>query len=78
MPMSEGMSWTGSGENFPKPVQGKKAYWSDEGRTCILPVELVPCRSYQLGLNSDLHIGFQSRWGVPLDPVEYAFRTGEP
>lgn len=73
MPMDEGMSWTGGGEAFPEPTA--QARWSRDGRTCTLPVKLKPGHSYHLGLNSLSHNNFQSKWGVPLEPVVYEFRT---
>lgn len=75
MPMGDGMSWTGGGEKYPKPRPGSRARWSADGLTCILPVTLEPGHDYELGLNSANHINFQSRWGVPLEPVVYKFRT---
>jgi beta-lactamase regulating signal transducer with metallopeptidase domain len=75
VPMGEGMSWTGGGEQFPKIADGEKAKWSGDDKSCILPVVLEPGKSYRLGINSLSHINFQSRWGVPLAPVEYRFET---
>lgn len=75
MPMGEGMSWTGSGPQFPKLPADTKGAWSADGRTCTLPVALEPGRDYQLGLNSPQHINFQSQWGVPLPPTAYTFKT---
>lgn len=75
MPMGEGMSWTGGGEAFPNLSKVQKAQWSDDGRTCTLPVSLLPNHEYRMGLNSLGHNNFQSKWGVPLQPVEYSFRT---
>jgi hypothetical protein len=75
VPMGEGMSWTGSGPQFPKIPEGKTATWSSDRRTCTLPVSLEAGHDYQLGLNSLSHINFQSEWGVPLKPVVYKFRT---
>jgi beta-lactamase regulating signal transducer with metallopeptidase domain len=77
MPMGEGFSWTGGGPNFPKIPAGKRPRWSNDGRTCILPVELKPNTSYELGLNSLSHNNFESKWGIPLPPVRYAFATGK-
>ncbi len=75
MPMGGGMSWTGGGEAFPEVSKGQKAQWSDDGRTCTLPVSLLPNHDYLMGLNSLSHNNFQSKWGVPLVPVYYSFRT---
>lgn len=75
MPMNSGMSWTGGGPAFPKLAEGKKPAWSADGLTCTLPVVLEPGHDYQLGLNSPSHKNFQSKAGVPLEPVIYRFRT---
>lgn len=76
VPMGGGMSWTGGGPGFPTMPEGKKAYWTDGGKTCVLPVELKPGSEYELGLNSPSHRNFQSEAGVPLEPVRYKFKTG--
>lgn len=76
MPMGDGMSWTGGGEAFPSLPDGKKPKWSKDGRTCSLPVVLKPNHEYKLGFNSLSHNNFQSKWGVPLKPVVYNFKTG--
>ena len=73
MPMGEAFSWTGGGEHFPEVPQ--RPSWSKDGRTCTLPVKLKPGHKYHLGLNSLSHNNFQSKWGVPLKPVEYHFET---
>lgn len=76
MPMGDGMSWTGGGPGFPKDSpDGKKPSWSKDGRTCALPVLLEPGHEYELGINSLKHINFQSKWGIPLEPIVYKFRT---
>jgi beta-lactamase regulating signal transducer with metallopeptidase domain len=76
MPMGDGMSWTGGGPRFPKDSpDGKKPSWSKDGRKCTLPVLLEPGHEYELGLNSLKHINFQSKWGMPLEPIVYKFRT---
>ncbi len=77
MPMGAGMSWTGGGDRFPTITPGKKPKWTGGGKTCVLPVALEPGRDYQLGLNSHSHINFQSKWGVPLEPVVYRFQTAD-
>ncbi len=75
MPMGQGMSWTGGGANFPQLPKDKRARWTNGGKKCVLPVELKPGWYYILGINSLHHINFQSKWGVPVDPAEYRFRT---
>ena len=76
MPMGDGMSWTGGGEAFPSLPDSKIPKWSKDGRTCSLPVVLKPNHEYKLGFNSLSHNNFQSKWGVPLKPVVYTFKTG--
>lgn len=75
MPMGRGMSWTGGGDKFPESLPGKRASWSKDALTCTLPVSLNPNHDYRLGLNSLSHNNFQSKWGVPLTPIVYSFRT---
>ena len=75
MPMDSGMSWTGSGPGFPEFRDGQEPKWSPDGLTCSLPVVLEADHDYQLGLNDAAHINFNSKWGVPLAPIEYTFHT---
>jgi hypothetical protein len=75
-PMREGSSWTGGGPEFPTIPEGKKPYWTDDHKTCVLPVELKPNQQYMLGLNSQSYRNFQSAEGVPLSPTRYTFKTG--
>jgi hypothetical protein len=75
VPMAKGFSWTGGGPNFPTIPEGKKPYWTEGGKACVLPVELKPGSTYELGLNSLRFKGFQSEDSVPLEPVVYTFRT---
>jgi hypothetical protein len=76
MPMSSGCSWTGGGVDFPRSPEGTRPEWSEDGKTCVKKVELEPGAQYRLGLNSPSHKNFQSKAGVPLDPVLYTFTTG--
>jgi beta-lactamase regulating signal transducer with metallopeptidase domain len=73
--MGGGFSWTGGGSEFPKIPEGKKPYWTDDHKTCVLPVELEPGKTYRFGLNSPSHKNFLSAGGVPLDPVSITFKT---
>ncbi|MFH1147946.1 MAG: RNA polymerase sigma factor, partial [Pseudomonadota bacterium] len=70
-------SWTGGGAEYPTVPEGERPHWTEDRRTCILPVLLQPNRQYRLGLNSPSNRNFQSAAGVPLDPVIYTFRTGQ-
>jgi hypothetical protein len=76
IPMGEGCSWTGGGPQFPTIPDGKKPYWTDDHKTCVLPVELKANQQYLLGLNSPSYKNFQSAEGVPLPPTKYTFKTG--
>jgi RNA polymerase sigma-70 factor (ECF subfamily) len=75
VPMGGGFSWTGGGPQFPTGPEGKKPFWTEDHKTCVLPVELKPNSQYRLGLNSPSYKGFQSAGGVPLAPVVYTFKT---
>jgi hypothetical protein len=75
VPMGAGMSWTHSGPNFPPTPAGTKPAWSDDQLTCTMPVTLEAGHDYEIGLNHPRYNNFQSRWGVPLEPVLYKFRT---
>lgn len=75
VPMGEGCSWTGGGADFPTIPDGKRPYWTDDHKTCVLPVSLEPGKTYHFGLNSPSHKNFQSSGGVPLNPVRITFTT---
>ena len=75
--MDEGMSWCGADELLDDSDDDRKAHWSTDSRTCTLPVKLEPDHEYVISLNSLDHINFQSRWGVPLAPVIYKFKTSK-
>jgi RNA polymerase sigma-70 factor (ECF subfamily) len=75
VPMGGGCSWTGGGPEFPTIPEGKKPFWTEDHKTCVLPVELKPSSQYRLGLNSQSFKNFKSAEGVPLMPVVYTFKT---
>jgi hypothetical protein len=77
LPMGTGMSWCGGGPNFPDLPEGQKPHWTDDGKTCVLPVQLKPGWEYHLGLNSPSFRNFQSDGGVPLVPADYSFKTSD-
>ncbi len=74
MPMGEGMSFTGGGPTFPGTESGRPQ-WSKDGRTCTMAIALEAGKKYELGLNSFTHKNFTSKWGVPLEPVQFTFTT---
>ncbi|MGD0260130.1 MAG: Ig-like domain-containing protein [Verrucomicrobiota bacterium] len=75
VPMGGGFSWTGGGPEFPTIPEGKEPFWTEDHKTCVLPVALKPNSQYRLGLNSPSFKNFQSAGGVPLEPVVYTFKT---
>jgi hypothetical protein len=75
VPMAGGFSWTGGGPEYPSVPEGKKPFWTEDHKTCVLPVELKPNSQYRLGLNSPSYKGFKSAGGVPLPPTPYTFKT---
>jgi hypothetical protein len=75
VPMGAGLSWCGGGPSFPALPPDKHATWTEDRKTCVLPVELKPGWNYRLGLNSPSFSNFKSAAGIPLDPVEFAFTT---
>jgi len=77
VPMNSGYSWTGAGPNFPTVMESLGTHWTNDHKTCVLPVDMKPNWTYYLGLNSPSHNNFQSAEGVPLEPVKYQFTTGE-
>ena len=76
LPMGAGMSWVGSGPEFPKLIEGKTATWSTDKLSCTLPVTLEPNHKYTIVVNSLDHNNFQSEYGVQVAPVAYSFKTG--
>jgi hypothetical protein len=75
--MGKGFSWCGDGPNFPTAPEGKRPYWTEDGKTCVMPVQLKPGWEYALGLNSPSFKNFKSDEGVPLTPVVYSFKTSD-
>jgi RNA polymerase sigma-70 factor (ECF subfamily) len=78
VPMGGGCSWctvSDDGADFPKGPEGKRVYWTEDKKTCVLPVELKPGMTYRLSLNAPEFRNFQSAGGVPMEPVEYTFKT---
>ena len=69
-------SWSQmSGDSFPKTT-GKPHYLAD-GRTCVLPVELEPGKTYVIWLNSQKFSGFKDARGNSAIPYLLVFRTGK-
>ncbi|MCA9434121.1 MAG: hypothetical protein KC940_26610, partial [Candidatus Omnitrophica bacterium] len=65
----------GGGDHFPEIPEGKKPYWSEDRKTCFLPVKLKPNWEYHLGINCPSFRNFQSEGGIPVEPMGYSFTT---
>jgi len=80
VPMGGGCSWCTAGDDdsdFPKGVEGKRSHWTENKKTCVLPVTLKSNMTYRISLNAPGYINFQSEGGVPLEPVAYTFKTAQ-
>lgn len=78
VPMGGGCSWCTVGDtdtDFPKGPAGKNMHWTEDKKTCVLPVDLKPGMTYRLSLNAPEYKNFQSDAGVALEPVIYTFTT---
>lgn len=73
-PMRSSFAWCGGGDAFPVEGAGNP-FWTEDRKTCILPVSLKPNWEYCLSLNALRASGFTSVEGVALLPVEYTFGT---
>ena len=71
---TNGHSWCGGGEMFPKIPANSTPKWIDK-RTCTLPVELENGKDYLLGINAPSFKNFRSAAGVPVTPLPYKFST---
>ncbi len=72
-PMGGGCSWTKAGGEFPETTG--KVSWSDDKKTCTLPVKLEAGKTYRVGINSASAINFQSASGVPVEPEVWEFKV---
>ena len=72
--MSEGMSWTGGGPEYPPSPDGQKAQWRGK-RTCVLPVKLESGHHYRVGINSQSYRNFCSVAGEPARFSSIKFTT---
>ncbi|MEN6625299.1 MAG: Ig-like domain-containing protein [Candidatus Sumerlaeia bacterium] len=75
VPMGAGFSWCGGGSDYPEVPEGVGARWSEDRKTCTLPVKLKPGWQYSLSLNNVSFNNFMSEAGIPLEPVAYGFKT---
>lgn len=75
--MGGGASWVTLDRQAWPGAAGGRPEWSKDGRTCTLPVEIEPGKTYKVGLNGPFYLNFQSRYGVPLPAVVWSFTTAE-
>ncbi len=67
-------SWSTWGEeNFPKTTG--KPHYKDDKRTCVLPVELKPGKTYAIWLNSENFGNFKDKSGHAAVPYLLIFET---
>ena len=60
---------------YPGIKDGPDPRWEDDGRTCVLPVKLLPGRLYAVGANSFRHTGFRDLSGLVAVPFAWVFKT---
>ena len=58
---------------FPRVTS--KARFLDDKRTCILPVQLAPARTYAVWINSEEHRNFRDLGNRPAVPYLLVFQT---
>jgi hypothetical protein len=71
---TDGMSWTGGGEEFPTVDKSREARWID-ARTCVLPVRLMKGKFYRVGVNAKSYQNFKSADGTPAAHAVISFAT---
>lgn len=62
---------------YPGTPDGPPPRWEDGGRTCCLPVKLIPDTLYAVGVNSFRHTGFRTADNRIAVPHAWVFRTGK-
>ena len=72
--MDHSWSWSTWGKNTFPETTGKPHYEADK-RTCVLPVNLKPGRTYAIWLNSGNFHGFQDSTGITAVPYLLIFQT---
>ncbi len=71
--MDESWSWCQTEYPFPKSVGS--IYFSDDRKTCVLPVELQPNTEYVVSLNSPRYRNFKDPHGRAAEPYVLTFTT---
>ncbi|MHC4956713.1 MAG: DUF4932 domain-containing protein [Planctomycetota bacterium] len=67
--------WSVVKANAPFPKVTGKVFFDKAMKVLTIPVALEPITQYRFFLNSDALTNFRSAQGVPLAPVEIAFKT---
>ncbi len=75
--LDKSWSWCETDKSFPE-ITGQ-IHYTEDLKTCILPVRLEPNTEYVLTLNSTSNQNFKDQNGQALTPVELVFKTaGSP
>jgi hypothetical protein len=64
-----------SSETFPKVSQGREIRYLEDNRTCVLPVELEPDKTYVTWINQGRFNSFRDAAGHPSVPYLLVFKT---
>jgi hypothetical protein len=59
------------------PAMPIKGHFDDSRTVFVQPIKLEPGRTYRISINSIWSAGFTSADGLPLDPVEFTFKTAK-
>jgi RNA polymerase sigma-70 factor (ECF subfamily) len=72
--MDKSWSWT-HGNVYSTPKSAGTIHYEKGKRTCVMPVELEPGKTYVVGINSERYRGFKDKDGRAALPYLLAFRT---
>jgi hypothetical protein len=70
----ENWSWAMFSKESVPEMAGKPRFTEDK-RTCVLPVRLQPGKTYAVWVNSEKHRNFKDSGGQPALPYLMVFRT---
>lgn len=69
-------SWSWSYEDKGSfPQTAGQPYYTDNGKTCVLPVKLEPGKQYVIWINTARFGNFKDRGGNPAEPYKLTFTT---
>ena len=66
-----------SKDSFPKRPEGQEIRYLADKRTCVLPVELVPDKTYVIWINRGRFNSFRDTKNNPAVPYLLVFQTGK-